>query len=212
MATKFITSPKGSTKFAWLTEPDTKFDAAGVYQTDLVVPAEEAAPFIEKMEELFENAWKAECQTKGKKLKKAALPWDENEEDGTVSFKFKLKASIETKKGTMVRKPALFDAKGKPLNPKTIKIGNGSVVKISFTPYLWFSPSVGFGLQLQIAAAQIIELKEWAGGDRDYGFGQEEGYEGSDASADDESAGFGFDDDNDEDAPAAGGSDDEMDF
>lgn len=209
MATKFITSPKGAAHYPWLTEPDTKFDPAGVYKTGLIVPAEEAAPFIEKMEALYEEAWKAECQSKGKKLKKAPFPWEEQEDEGTVKFDFKLKAQLETKKGTIVRKVTLVDSKGKPLNPKTIKVGGGSTIKVSFQPYLWFSPSVGFGLQLQMAAVQVISLKEYQAGDRDYGFGEEEegGFEASDApdAGDD-------DHDFDVDAPAAGGSDDEEDF
>lgn len=213
MAAKFITSPKGAAHYPWLTEPDTKFDPAGVYKTGLIVPAEEAAPFIERMEALFDEAWKAECQSKGKKLKKAPFPWEEQEEDDTVKFDFKLKSTVETKKGTIVRKVTLVDSKGKPLNPKTIKVGGGSTIKISFQPYLWFSPSVGFGLQLQMAAVQIIDLKEYKAGDRDYGFGEEQGgFEASDVPEADDADDHGFDNDDDADAPSAGGSADEEDF
>ena len=194
-----ITTPKGVLgKFAYLTEPDTKFNADGEYKASLVVGlADGAQALIEKLEAAYEEAYKAECASKGKKsLKRADMPWEVDEEEGVVTFKFKLKAKIESKrKGkTIVRRVKIFDAKGKLIpNVKNLRIGGGSVAKVAFQPYFWFSPSVGFGLQLQLEAVQIITLVEF-GGDRDYGFAEEEGdfdadgVEGSD-----------FDDESDDD-------------
>lgn len=174
-----ITSPKGVLgKYAYLTEPDTKFNVDGEYKASLVVPLDDAQALIEKLKAAYEEAYKAECVSKNKKsLKRADMPWEIDEDEGTVTFKFKLKAKIESKrKGkTIVRRVKLFDAKGKLIpNPKSLRIGGGTVAKVAFQNYFWFSPSVGFGLQLQIEAVQIINLVEF-GEDRDYGFGEEDG-------------------------------------
>jgi len=192
---KVIRSPKGVAKYPYLSEPDYKFDADGLFKVDHVVPLnDETQAYIDSIQEMFDEAYKAECASKGKKsLKRAELPWEIDEDEGTVTFKYKLKAKIESKKKGKVihRKVAIFDAKGKPVNPKSIKIGGGSVIKIGWEPYFWFSPSVGFGLQLQMGAVQVIELKEFGG--RDFGFGEEEGFDGSDLPEGDDDAPFDAD-------------------
>lgn len=213
---KPIASPKGIAKYPWLNEADTKFEPEGVFKTNHIVPLDVARPFIEKLEADFEAAWKAECQSKGKKLKKAPLPWEVDEDEGIVTFKYKLVKTIKKKDGSLIqRKVALMDAKGTPVNPKAVKVGSGSEIRLSFTQYYWFSPSVGFGLQLQLVAAKILKLVE-AGNDRDYGFGDEE-EEGYTADSDTSSFGGGnadtpWDDGDDTPAstPAAGG--DDLDF
>lgn len=180
---KAITTPKGVIgKYAYLTEPDTKFNADGEYKASLTLTLEQAQPLIDKLEAAYNEAYQAECVEKKKKsLKKADMPWEIDEEEGTAVLKFKLKAKIESaKKGTIVRRVKIFDAKGKLVaNPKNLKIGGGTTAKLAFQPYFWFSPSVGFGLQLQLEACQIINLVEYGAGDADYGFGEEEdGFDG----------------------------------
>lgn len=149
---KQFISPKGTAAYAWITKADTKFNPEGVFKTNLVVDAKAAAPFIEAIREAYVEDQGA------KKLSKANLSYDENE-DGTVSFKFKSQ-----------HKPKIFDSKGKPVvgDPK---IGNGSVVKISggFGPY---DKGANCGCTLYLNAVQIIDLVEWAGSG---GFGEEEG-------------------------------------
>lgn len=206
-----ITTPKGVIgKYAYLTEPDTKFNADGEYKANLTVGlADGAQALIDKLEAAFEEAYKAECASKGKKsLKRADMPWEVDEEEGTVVFKFKLKAKIESKrKGVIVRRVKIFDAKGKLIpNVKNLRIGGGTVAKMAFQPYFWFSPSVGFGLQLQLEACQIIKLVEF-GGDRDYGFGEEEGdFDGDDVEGGD------FEDEEADEATSDDSEGDEGDF
>jgi hypothetical protein len=180
---KAITTPKGVIgKYAYLTEPDTKFNADGEYKANLTLSLEQAQPLIDRLEAEYNEAYQAECADKKKKsLKKADMPWEIDEEEGTVVLKFKLKAKIESaKKGTIIRRVKVFDSKGKLVaNPKNMKIGGGTTAKLAFQPYFWFSPSVGFGLQLQLEACQIINLVEYGAGDQDYGFGEEEdGFDG----------------------------------
>ena len=39
-----------------------------------------------------------------------------------------------------------------------VEVGGGSKVKMAIKPYTWYSPSLGFGVSLQLKALQIIEL------------------------------------------------------
>lgn len=150
---KQFVSPKGTAAYAWIIKPDTKFNPDGVFKTSLVVDGEVAKPFIEAIRE----AYVEELGTK--KLAKANLSYDENE-DGTVSFKFKSQ-----------HKPKLFDSKGKPITGE-VKVGNGSVIKVSggFGPY---DKGANSGCTLYLNAVQIINLVEWTGSGG--GFGEEEG-------------------------------------
>lgn len=162
-------SPKGTAAYAWLTKADTKFNPEGVFKTSLVVKAgKETDAFIEAIK----NAYVEELGTK--KLAKANLSHEVNEEEGTVTFKFKSQ-----------KKPKLFDSKGKPVT-KDISVGNGSVIKVSgaFGPY---DKGANTGVALYLNQVQIIDLVEFAGSSA---FGEEEG-------------GFTFDDDDKEPAAEA---------
>jgi hypothetical protein len=72
------------------------------------------------------------------------------------------------------QKPALFDAKGKPV-VTDIKIGTGNRQgELRVVPFV--SP-IGAGASLRLKGVQIIELVEWGSGNADYyGFGEEEGF------------------------------------
>lgn len=178
---KALTSPKGTIgQYARLVTPDTKFNADGEFKASHTVPYDKSTKaFIEKLEAAYEEAYKAECQSKGKKsLKRSDYPWEIDEDEGLVTFKYKLKAKIVAKKSgeTIERRIKLYDAKGKLIaNPKNMKIGAGTEAKFAFNPYFWFSPSVGFGLQLQMEAVQIINLVEYDGGSSGHDFGEEDG-------------------------------------
>lgn len=162
MGKKVFVSPKGTAAYAWITKPDTKFNPEGVYKTTVIVddPAA-AAPFIEAIKEVYVE------EHGTKKLAKAQLSYEENE-DGTVSFKFKSQ-----------HKPKLFDSKGKPITGD-VKIGNGSKIKVSggFGAY---DKGANTGVTLYLNAVQIIDLVEWAGssafGEEDGGFVADESFD-----------------------------------
>lgn len=190
-APRFV-SPKGAASYPYLTKPDTKFNPDGDYKVNLIVQAEDAAQAIELLTKEHEaSVAKAKAENKGKRVKEGELPFIEND-DGTVTFKFKLKAKVTPKKGDpFEQKPALFDAKGKPLTGEP-KIGGGSTIKVSYEIIPYFTAIAGAGVSLRLKAVQILELKEFGGGGNaeGYGFGEEEG---------------GFEADED-DAPFSGGS------
>jgi hypothetical protein len=101
------------------------------------------------------------------------------DKDGNMLLKFKTVHQFVSKKtGDVIKKTLpIFDAAGKPL-PDNINPANGSVVRIAFSilPY-WKSAKV-HGLSLRLEGVQVIDLKEYGGGNAsDFGFGKEQGYE-----------------------------------
>ena len=217
MAKKLLTTPKGVFVYPRLSTPDTKFNEAGVYSVKVKLEGKEAAALKKEIDAgikaSLEAARKeAKNPVKAKKMKQADPPYSE-QEDGSTDFNFKMTASGISKKTDKPwsRKPALFDAKGKPL-AEDLMIGGGSVGKVSYEMSPFYTALVGAGVSLRLEAVQIIELVEWTGGTAtSYGFEEEEGFGGD---PDDEDEVPAADDDEDADAdPDASDSDkDDPDF
>ena len=199
-------SPKGIASYPYLTKPDTKFNPDGEYKVSLIVAGDDASKAIDFLTEKHNaSVAQAKKENAGKRVKEGELPFIEND-DGTVTFKFKMKAKVTPKKGDpFEQKPALFDAKGKPLTGEP-KIGGGSTIKVSYEVVPYYTAIAGAGVSLRLKAVQIIELKEYSGGGNaeSYGFGEEEGFE-----ADDEDNDPPFDTDETTAGGNTGGNDEE---
>ncbi len=190
MATKIVryVSPKGIAMYPWVLTADTAFVKEGVYHIQLECPQDDSktTELVEKLTVILDKEHDALSKEKKKKLNK--IPFFEESEDGKhLVFKFKQNKVIKRKDGTTSEvKIPLFDAKGKPIT-KAIKLGNGSVCRISFTvaPY-YNATNKGVGLSLRLVAVQVIELVEYSAGNAEsYGFDEEEeGYEAKDADDD----------------------------
>ena len=204
-AERFV-SPKGIASYPYLTNPDTKFNPDGEYKVSLIVAGDDASKAIDFLTEKHNaSVAQAKKENAGKRVKEGELPFIEND-DGTVTFKFKMKAKVTPKKGDpFEQKPALFDAKGKPLTGEP-KIGGGSTIKVSYEVVPYYTAIAGAGVSLRLKAVQIIELKEYSGGGNaeSYGFGEEEGFE-----ADDEDNDPPFDTDKTTAGGDTGGADEE---
>lgn len=174
-------SPKGFASYPYLTNPDTKFNQDGEYKVSLIVAGNDASKAIAFLTEQHEVAVaKAKQANAGKRVKAGEMPFIEND-DGTVTFKFKLKAKVTPKNGApFEQRPVLFDAKGKPLTGE-YKVGGGSTIKISYEVVPYYTAIAGAGVSLRLKAVQIIELKEYSGGGtaESYGFCEEDGFETS---------------------------------
>lgn len=215
--TKLITTPKGTALWTSLNRPDTKFKAEGVYEVKMAFDGDDEAvqKMVAKLEKLRDEKYDEiveELKADGKaglasKIKKVAVFEIEEdpqtgEETGRLIKKFKMTASGVSKKTgkKWTRKPKLFNARGVELKVPP-SVGSGSVLKISFDPFPYYSPKdKEVGLSTRLEAAQIIELVSF--GERDasgYGFGEEDGY-------DDVPEGRPVDDD--DDMAADGGADD----
>jgi hypothetical protein len=181
MSKKRMTTPKGTASWPKLNEPDTKFDAKGLYSVQLRIPQAEAAKLMAELTSMYDGYYAEQVREAKKKLKKCDFPWsavtnDAGNETGEIEFKFKMVARIETKDGrTIEQRPILFDAKQRPMNDR---IGGGSILRVGFEPHLWYVPATGVGLSLRLKAVQVIELRESGGrGAADFGFAEEEGFE-----------------------------------
>jgi hypothetical protein len=184
------TTPAGVAQYPRLTTPDTKFNPDGEYKVKLEIPGDSATDLVTFLDEQFELAVaKAKKENPGKKIKEGNAPYETDEDTGKVVVNFKLKAKVTPKNGEpFEQRPALFDAKGKPI--KDVNVGGGSTMKVAYEIVPYYTAIAGAGISLRLKAAQILNLVEYSGGAsaEGYGFGEEEGYEAEDNSA--ESNGF----------------------
>lgn len=180
------TTPAGIAQYPYLTKPDTKFNPDGEYKIALEVKdPSAAAPLIAFLDEQLEaSIAKAKKDNPGKKIKEGDAPYSVNDDSGAVTFRFKLKAKVTPKQGDpFEQRPAIFDAKGKPL--QDAKVGGGSKVKVAYELVPYYTAIAGAGVSLRLKAVQVIDLVEFSGGASAdaYGFGEEEGYEAEDTPA-----------------------------
>lgn len=172
-----ITTPKGVAVWPHLHAPDTKFDKAGTYSTKITLEAADAAPVIAAIDEELDKSYEAsKAKAKGKKIKKATPSYDENE-DGSFTFNFKMKASGVREDGSKwSRRPAVFDAIGEPV-PEGVRVGGGSTIRVAaeLSPY-YNAADKAAGVSLRLVAVQVIELVQF--GERsagEFGFDSVEG-------------------------------------
>lgn len=182
---RYVT-PAGIAQYPYLTKPDTKFNPDGEYKLKLEIPGEAAQDLVTFLDEQQEAAVaKAKKENPGKKIKEGNSPYEVDDDTGKVVVNFKLKAKVTPKSGDpFEQRPAIFDAKGKPLQADA-KIGGGSKVKVAYELVPYYTAIAGAGLSLRLKAVQVIKLVEYSGGASAdaFGFGEEDGYEAEDNSA-----------------------------
>jgi hypothetical protein len=180
------TTPAGIAQYPYLTKPDTKFNPDGEYKISVEIPGAAAQNIVTFLDEQFEaSVAKAKKDNPGKKIKEGDVPYSVDDDSGKVTVRFKLKAKVTPKQGDpFEQRPALFDAKGKPIGADT-KIGGGSKVKVAYELVPYYTAIAGAGVSLRLKAVQVIDLVEFSGGasSEAYGFGEEEGYEAEDTPA-----------------------------
>ena len=129
------------------TIPCNPTDDGASYTLQFRMTTEQAKELWNKMAHAYlnkrEESWPAECDRPFKK-----------EEDGTWTFKAKLKGAYGT---DATRKPTQYDAKGVKL-PDDFQLTTGSKVNIAivFVPYYMRES----GVSLRLRAVQVLELKE----------------------------------------------------
>lgn len=178
-------TPKGTAYWARLFRPDTKFDADGVYSVKFRLPKADASDVVQAIDTAMNVSLKKakdENPTKKGSIKAANPPYsdvydNDGNETGEVEFNFKQKAVIKTRRGPMEKKPAVFDAKGKPITD-AVDVGNGSTIKVAYEAFPYYTSMAGAGVSLRLVASQLINLQ--ASGN-DFSFGVEDGYEFSES-------------------------------
>ena len=161
-----LVTPVGVSQFAWLNKPDTKFDENGHYKVNLIVSANDAKPLIKSInDEIAKAVEMAKEKSKGKNIKTANTPFEEEYADGkptgNVIFKFKAKAKIIMKNGDVIdNKVPIFDSKGTPM---TNQVWSGSEMKVSADMIPYYTAMAGAGVSLRLKAVQITKLVEGSG-------------------------------------------------
>jgi hypothetical protein len=199
-----VTTPKGTLIWPKLASPD-EYKGKKTYSAKIRLNEDDSQALIAKIEGELQKFWpvaKAELEEKlaeaktGKQkaeAKKALEEMaeaeksykpaydDDGNETGEYEFNFKMPDHFIGKdKKPVFMRPDVFDAKGKQLKVvPEVWGGTTAIVAGELRPY---SMPIGVGISLRLKAVQLIELAG-AGGQRDagaYGFGAQEGYEGSD--------------------------------
>lgn len=183
--------PLATARYAHIHEPD-EFEGTRHYKTELIIPAAEAEPLIEKLEELrdaeYEKAVEnAKGQAKAKLKKYTPHPIaepevnDEGEETGNYIFKTKMAASFERNGRTVELRPEVVDARKRKF---TGPVFGGSKIKVAVKPIPFqMGATKLYGVSLRMQAVQVIELSSGGGGaasmfDAEDGFDAEaEGYD-----------------------------------
>jgi hypothetical protein len=179
MPREIIVSPRGEAVWAKvLGEPVAYEDNPKAWSVSLLLdPSDpETIAFVERIESVFE-------EFHGPKSKVASNGWpfgDETMKDekgrpvptGKVKFNFKRKQ--ETARGGVKDGPLVVDSK-KNLWPTDMLIGNGSSIKVAFSPWKWEGPS-GKGMSLELESVQVLDLVSFTKGDVADAFGEEDGY------------------------------------
>lgn len=174
---------EGQALWAKVFEPDTKFDANGIYSINILVPETEAQEVCEYLDSVVKDKFEEEVKANPKKRNSLTtrpgyephLDQDGNKTD-KVEFKIKLKALVQRRDGTTyAQKPIVVDAKRTPMDKDTL-IGNGSKVKAAFeaVPYVMASTKQ-VGVSLRLKGVQVISLVEY-GGTGGSMFEEEEGF------------------------------------
>ena len=132
--------------------------------------------------EIKKSVTLAKEKAKGKAIKQANSPYEDEMIDGKASgnvvFKFKTKAKIIAKDGKVIpNRVALFDSKGKPMIDANIWSGSEMKVSAELIPY--FTAVAGAGISMRLRAVQVTKLVEGGSSNaKGYGFGDvKDGYE-----------------------------------
>lgn len=188
------TSPVGQAQWFKLVTPDQKYQK---YSVDLIVEdSPEIRQIIEQMETLRDEKMKDQKKEDPKKAAKVVLantspiePQYDSEGNETGKFVMKFRDGSEGKKkdGSIYKKaaPAIFDAKAKPIpkaQQETLKVPNGSSIKIAFEMSPYFVPSLGVGVTLKPKAAMLLKLEQVSQAS-DFGFSASEFAEQDDSDA-----------------------------
>ena len=182
-----VTTPICKFQFAWLVEPDTKFDPMGEWRITCLIDPEESQEIEQQLTGLLDR-WKAQLKTANpsKKFKLAALPWgfEEVKYMGEVKPYFKVRAKMKVggarPDGTQWknRAPALFNAKGSVMSDsqkvRINKCGEGTTGQVNLRCAGWETPAFGVGIKIQPEAVIIKNHVEYSKSATGYGFQTEE--------------------------------------
>ena len=177
-----ITSPRGVAVWPRLDQPDTKFDENGIYSARLRIPQDEAKDLIAAIQKEAKAHMGKVLPARDNPCWAVEVDKETGEETGHYVFNIKAKNAMVRDKANpgqkklWDKKPVVYDASGKVVTG--LKIGGGSVLRVSFDVTRYDEPKKG--LKLDLLAVQVIKLVEYGAAvesAEDAGFGvEEDGY------------------------------------
>ena len=160
---------QGKAQWAKVYDPDTKFDANGIYSISVLVAEEEAQEMCEHLDGLAKKKLAEEMKNGKRKdltLKKPYAPATDKDgnEIGEIEFKTKLKAKFQSRDGKWFsQKPIVVDSKRSPITKETL-IGNGSTIKVAFEPIAYtMMTTKTCSVSLRLKGVQVLNLVEYQG-------------------------------------------------
>lgn len=174
MARKGGITATGTGDHCWLTQADTKYNKDGVWKTGLILEGQDALVTKQLVDDAVEEAFEEELAKLTEKQRKTAIKYYPYDEDGPhIRFAFKQNRKIKltepdplTGKDFKIITIPIRDAKAKLIKRGGVQIWSGSKLKIAWKPrnvVLKSNDPVKIGVQLNIQAVQIIELKTGGG-------------------------------------------------
>lgn len=172
-----FTTEVGIAKWPHLNKPDTKFDKDGAYKLSLILDKKSVKGMMDTAKGVLKDFVDAGLS---KSSKMSPLPIRDDKDDkgnptGDYEVKFKLRAIGRSQSDSWEQRPALFDAKGRPMSEL---IGGGSKVKVGCEIVPYSTAATGTGVTLRLKAVQVIELAAVSSGDSfdSWSFSEEEGF------------------------------------
>lgn len=184
---KLVTGKGELTGFISVFKPSTKFDKDGTYQANIILPKEEGERIAAEIKAVRTEQFK----TYGKGTKVVDLTQcvpltivdDETGEetpDAEGRYVFKTKAKAFIKEGKPTASVKVMDSKLHPMTNASIGAGTVAKLGVLLNGYCVAGKT---GVSVKLKMLQILDLVEYAGGGNpeEFGFTEEEGFEGSDA-------------------------------
>lgn len=148
-----VVTPAGTINWAYVTgEGKRDLNGNAIYTVDVAISAEDAAPLVEKLNELWE-----ENKPKGAKTPKSM---GFKEKEGDIVFTFKTKTVYPSGDPKEV---AIYNAKAQRVKLSD-RIGNGSRGCVSGMAAVYDAGVAARGVTLYLDAIQILKLVKYEGG------------------------------------------------
>ena len=114
--------------------------------------------FIGSLHKLFMEKFggNAKYGPNGRPWKKETQLLEDGTEQETGLIRISFSRDTKTRSGAELPAPIVQDSQGNAW-PKHVAIGNGSLCKIAFSPFLWDSSEGGKGISLNLLAVRVIQ-------------------------------------------------------
>ena len=151
-----LTTPEGTAKWPYLTDPDTMYDPGGLYHTKLTCKKEDSVKIKKVIDDLIAQEVKKQHDENPDKAIKKSLPYIEEGDEITFTFKMKASGTRKVDGKSFTQAPNILNNDHTPFD-KSQKIWSDSILQITFEPYAWNMP-IGIGCTLRIKDVQVVQL------------------------------------------------------